>query len=284
MFSGIGGFRSGLEAAGGFECIGFCEIDKNAAKAYRAIYNTEKEAYFSDASPMTKNEYALSTKISDVPSSENAYLYGLTGEKRAISVTIPSFAGGLSGKLISGDIVSIIACDYQEKGETVVPDELQYVEVIAVTDKAGHDEAVTEYKPDGEEETSLPATITLLVTPGQANILAQLEAEGEIHVALVYRGTPENCAKFIEAQAKILETAKPDVIIEKPAESVTEESTDETPEQTTAAVFEPVVITEAPIVTESTAETEDIPVETTTAVFVTEPETTEVTENAEISE
>ena len=49
MFSGIGGFRSGLEAAGGFECIGFCEIDKNAAKAYRAIYNTEKEAYFSDA-------------------------------------------------------------------------------------------------------------------------------------------------------------------------------------------------------------------------------------------
>lgn len=49
MFSGIGGFRSGLEAAGGYECIGFCEIDKNAAKAYRAIYNTEKEAYFSDA-------------------------------------------------------------------------------------------------------------------------------------------------------------------------------------------------------------------------------------------
>lgn len=237
-------------------------------------------------SPMTKNEYALSTKISDVPASENAYLYGLTGEKRAISVTIPSFAGGLSGKLISGDIVSIIACDYQEKGETVVPDELQYVEVIAVTDKAGHDEAVTEYKPDGEEETSLPATITLLVTPGQANIIAQLEAEGEIHVALVYRGTPENCAKFIEAQAKILETAKPDVVIEKPAEPVAEESTDETPEQTTAAVFEPVVITEAPIVTESTAETEDIPVETTTAVFVTEPETetTEEIENAEISE
>ena len=238
-------------------------------------------------SPMTKNEYALSTKISDVPASENAYLYGLTGEKRAISVTIPSFAGGLSGKLISGDIVSIIACDYQEKGETVVPDELQYVEVIAVTDKAGHDEAVTEYKPDGEEETSLPATITLLVTPGQANILAQLEAEGEIHVALVYRGTPENCAKFIEAQAKILETAKPDVVIEKPAESVADESTDETPEQTTTAVFEPVVITEAPVVTESAEENEIIieePAVTTESETAPEPETTEVTENAEISE
>lgn len=48
MFSGIGGFRSGLEQAGGFECVGFCEIDKNAAAAYKAMYDTEKEAYYSD--------------------------------------------------------------------------------------------------------------------------------------------------------------------------------------------------------------------------------------------
>ena len=34
MFAGIGGFRSGLEAVGGFECIGHCEIDKYANQAY----------------------------------------------------------------------------------------------------------------------------------------------------------------------------------------------------------------------------------------------------------
>lgn len=28
IFAGIGGFRSGLEKAGGFECVGYCEIDK----------------------------------------------------------------------------------------------------------------------------------------------------------------------------------------------------------------------------------------------------------------
>lgn len=60
-------------------------------------------------------------------------------------------------------------------------------------------------KPDGEEETELPETVTLLVTPEQANILAELEAEGEIHVALVYRGTAENAQKFISAQEKYLE-------------------------------------------------------------------------------
>ena len=104
---------------------------------------------------MIKGEYVLAAKISDSPASENAYLYGLTGEKRAISITIPSFAGGLSGKLISGDIVSIIAVDFKEKGETVVPEELQYVEVIAVTDKKGNDDETVTVKPDGEEETDV---------------------------------------------------------------------------------------------------------------------------------
>ncbi len=48
MFAGIGGFRSGLEQAGGFECVGFCEIDPYAAAAYKALYNAEKEIYYSD--------------------------------------------------------------------------------------------------------------------------------------------------------------------------------------------------------------------------------------------
>lgn len=156
------------------------------------------------AAEMIEGEYVLTAKISDTPASENAYLYGLTGEKRAISITIPSFAGGLSGKLISGDIVSVIAVDYKETGETVVPEELQYVEVIAVTDKKGNDDETVTVKPDGKEETELPETLTLLVTPLQANILAELEAEGEIHVALVYRGTAENAQKFISAQENLL--------------------------------------------------------------------------------
>lgn len=156
------------------------------------------------SSELLKGEYVLPSKISDTPASENAYLYNLTDEKRAISVTIPSFAGGLSGKLISGDIVSVIAVDFREKGETVVPDELQYVEVIAVTDKEGYDEGEVVVTADGEEEADLPETVTLLVTPNQASILAELEAEGEIHISLVYRGTSDNAQKFIAAQEKLL--------------------------------------------------------------------------------
>lgn len=156
------------------------------------------------SSELLAGEYVLPGKISNTPASENAYLYNLTGEKRAISVTIPSFAGGLSGKIISGDIVSVIAVDYRESGETVVPDELQYVEVIAVTDKEGYDEDEVVVTADGEEEHDLPETVTLLVTPAQANILAELEADGDIHLSLVYRGTSENAQKFIAAQEKLL--------------------------------------------------------------------------------
>jgi hypothetical protein len=63
----------------------------------------------------------------------------LTGEKQAISVSVKSFAAGLSGKLVSGDIVSIVAPDYKKQGVTVIPPELQYVEVIAVTAGSGYD-------------------------------------------------------------------------------------------------------------------------------------------------
>ena len=50
MFAGIGGFRAGLKRAGVFTCIGHCEIDKHAEKAYRAIHNIkESEVYYKDA-------------------------------------------------------------------------------------------------------------------------------------------------------------------------------------------------------------------------------------------
>lgn len=56
MFAGIGGFRSGLEAVGGFECVGHCEIDKYANQAYNAIYEPKEEVFFEDARTINPNE------------------------------------------------------------------------------------------------------------------------------------------------------------------------------------------------------------------------------------
>ena len=62
MFSGIGGFREGLTRAGGFECVGHCEIDKYANRSYNALFDTKGEWFIEDArkaDPETMPEFQL---------------------------------------------------------------------------------------------------------------------------------------------------------------------------------------------------------------------------------
>ena len=57
MFAGIGGFRAGLTRAGGFQCVGHCEIDKYADASYRAIHDIrEEERYYPDARAIDPND------------------------------------------------------------------------------------------------------------------------------------------------------------------------------------------------------------------------------------
>ena len=57
MFAGIGGFRAGLTRAGGFQCVGHCEIDKYAEASYRAIHDIRKEErYYPDARAIDPND------------------------------------------------------------------------------------------------------------------------------------------------------------------------------------------------------------------------------------
>ncbi len=153
-------------------------------------------------------DYILNTKVSKTPSAENAYLYHLDGSKQAISITIKSFANGLSGKLQSGDIVSVIAPDYKKQGATVIPPELKYVEVISVTASNGYD-ANTGEQETSKDEKELPSTVTLLVTPEQGNLLASLESDGKTHLSLVYRGEENNVKKFLDMQSKVLDQLYP---------------------------------------------------------------------------
>ena len=45
----IGGFREGLRRAGGFTCVGHCEVDAYADKNYRLLFDTEGEWFCNDA-------------------------------------------------------------------------------------------------------------------------------------------------------------------------------------------------------------------------------------------
>ena len=128
---------------------------------------------------LAAGDYIINTKVSDEPAADNAYLYNLDGSQQAMSITIKSFATGLSGKLQSGDIVSVVAPDFKKQGQTVIPPELKYVEVISVTASSGYD-ANTGEAPSEDDERELPSTVTLLVSPEQSRVLAELEADGKL--------------------------------------------------------------------------------------------------------
>lgn len=57
-FSGIGGFRSAFEKVGGFEIVGWCEIDKFAQKAYKALYDTGGEQFYENIRDINAGELA----------------------------------------------------------------------------------------------------------------------------------------------------------------------------------------------------------------------------------
>lgn len=154
---------------------------------------------------LVRDNTVLERQLSANPIAEDKYLYGLDGTQQVISFTIQNFASGLSGKLITGDIISIIATSIDENNneKTYTPDELQYVKVLAVTNDVGVDK---EDKVNNDSEENLPTTITVLVNKKQAELIANLEETSKMHVSLMYRGTEKESQKYIDKQETIITT------------------------------------------------------------------------------
>ena len=159
---------------------------------------------------LTKGDYLFAVKLTDTADSANDVFKTLNGSQIAVSVTIPSFAGGLSGKLQNGDIVSMIVYN-GEKKESTIPEALKYVRVITATTAEGLDKDELVQKEDGTYE--LPSTLTLLVTDYQARLLAEYENYGKMHAALVCRDNEKQAKKYLKEQADVLEE-----LLEKEAE------------------------------------------------------------------
>ena len=142
-------------------------------------------------------DYLLPSKLTTVSDSANDVFRTLDGTKQAISITIQTFAGGLSGKLQNGDIVQLVV--YQrDRSRAELPVELTYVKVITTTTADGTDKDELTVNEDGTYE--LPSTVTLLVNQAQAKLLVEYENSGRIHADLVYRGDEATAQKFLDAQ------------------------------------------------------------------------------------
>ena len=160
---------------------------------------TKKEAVVGKfaACDLKANTDLLQSMISDKSDSADDVFHTLDGKKQAISITISSFAGGLSGKLENDDIVSLVIFE-NETNEATIPGGLTYVKVITTTTAEGFDK--DELTPNEDGTYELPTTLTLLVNPTQAKMLVEYENRGVIHADLVYRGDSKTAQKFLDAQ------------------------------------------------------------------------------------
>lgn len=105
---------------------------------------------------LKKGDYLLPSKVTSVSDSADDVFRTLDGTKQAISVTIQSFAGGLSGKLENGDIVQLAVYD-NDTGKAILPGAFTYMKVITTTTDGGFDKDEVPVNDDGTVE--LPSTI-----------------------------------------------------------------------------------------------------------------------------
>ena len=158
------------------------------------------------ATDLYAGDYLFDSKLSLNNKNAEDVLLGLDGKKIAISVNISNFAAGLSDKLENGDIVSVIIYD-KENDISYIPDAFQYVKVITTTTNDGIDK-------DEITEGGKAATVTVLVTPEQAELLANYNSTTNVHFSLVYRGDSEKADAYIKVQDDYL-AAHP--IVNEPA-------------------------------------------------------------------
>lgn len=198
----------------------------------------------------------------------NQQLGLLVATEQSTIATTPESEDG-EGEESDGDnstgISQTLYSSIQKESETYIPEELRYLEVCKITSSDGTDALVNAAK-DPDVPNRLPATITFYVTEEQALKLAEVEQNGDIHIAFLARGDAADV--FIPREERVLveepipeptPTAEPTASPAATSESVQEAS--EAPQETaTAQATETPAATSAPEATVEPAETERVAV------------------------
>lgn len=161
--------------------------------------------------------------LSETTDTSDTILRNLKENETAMSVTIKSFANGVSGKLMTGDIIKIVSVD-NEKIATIY-EELSFVEVLTTTTENGADN-INQQVIDENGEISQPVTITVILQDElQALKLAECE-NTSLHAIFVSRDENKK-DEYIKKQAEILKVLKGEETAETetiPENTVLEES------------------------------------------------------------
>ena len=135
LFSGIGGFRMGLESLG-HQCVGFCEVDKFARASYKAIYDTEGEIEYHDIRNVTTDAIRGIGRVDIICGGFPCQAFSIAGNRRGFEDTrgtlffeVARFASILRPKyLFLENVKGLLSHDNGTTFETILRtlDELGY--------------------------------------------------------------------------------------------------------------------------------------------------------------
>lgn len=139
LFSGIGGFRLGMER-NGHVCKGFCEIDKFARQTYTANFNTENGQFWEDITTVTDKEieeFGKRNNIEIICGGFPCQAFSIAGHRRGFEDTrgtlffeLARFARIIQPKYLFLENVKGLL--NHEKGET-------FRTILATLDELGYD-------------------------------------------------------------------------------------------------------------------------------------------------
>ena len=169
--------------------VGSYNLPDNVARSIQDVAGRYAAADFE------AGDYILASKVSLIPITSDVALNNIPSGKVAISLTVKTLASGLSDKLQPGDIIRIY--HYLDAAREVP--ELRYVQVLSVTDSDGNNVDNAAELEEGEEKQQ-SATITVLASPEQAEVITGIENDGTAHVALICRNNEELAAELLQRQ------------------------------------------------------------------------------------
>lgn len=169
--------------------VGSYNLPEQAARSMQDVIGRYAAADFAPG------DYILASKVSLIPVTSDAALNHIPSGKAAISLTVKSLAAGLSDKLQPGDIIRIY--HYLDTAREVP--ELRYVQVLSVTDSSGNNVDNTAEPGEGEEKQQ-SATITVLASPEQAEVITGIENDGTAHAALICRNNKALAEELLQRQ------------------------------------------------------------------------------------
>lgn len=207
--------------------VGSYNLPDNVARSMQDVAGRYAAADFE------AGDYILASKVSLIPITSDAALNNIPSGKVAISLTVKTLASGLSDKLQPGDIIRIY--HYLDAAREVP--ELRYVQVLSVTDSDGNNVDNAAELEEGEEKQQ-SATITVLASPEQAEVITGIENDGTAHVALICRNNEELAAELLQRQDQEIQELYYGILPEEQIEESAEETmeTIEPSEENTADI------------------------------------------------